>query len=58
MISRFEWDRDKAAGNISKPDDMQPEYDFDYGKARSNRFAEQMDRDQLVAGHCEGIHLV
>ncbi len=40
------------------PDDMQPEYDFDYGKARSNRFAEQMDRDQLVAGHCEGIHLV
>ena len=26
----------------------QPEYDFDYGEARSNRFAEQMDRDQLV----------
>ena len=29
-------------------DDMLPEYDFDYQKARPNRFANQIGRDQLV----------
>ncbi len=30
------------------PDEMLPEYDFDYSKARPNRFASRIQRDQLV----------
>jgi len=29
-------------------DDMLPEYDFDYKKARPNRFADQVKGDRLV----------
>ena len=29
-------------------DDMLPEYDFDYSKARPNRFAERVYKDHLV----------
>jgi hypothetical protein len=29
-------------------DDMLPEYDFDYSKARPNRFAERIYKDRLV----------
>ena len=32
------------------PDDMQPEYDFDYSKARPNRFADQMDGTRWPIG--------
>ena len=32
----------------STSDDMLPEYDFDYQKARPNRFADQMSREQLA----------
>ena len=32
----------------SEPDDMLPEYDFDYSKARPNRFANQFDKDHLM----------
>jgi hypothetical protein len=30
------------------PDEILPEYDFDYSKARPNRFASRIQRDQLV----------
>ncbi len=30
------------------PDDMRPEYSFDYRKARPNRFAARMNKDRLV----------
>ncbi|MGH9800133.1 MAG: hypothetical protein ACRD82_07195, partial [Blastocatellia bacterium] len=29
-------------------DDMLPEYDFDYSKAKPNRFAGRIDRSQVV----------
>ena len=29
-------------------DDMQPEYDFDYRKARPNRFAPGVDEESLI----------
>ena len=29
-------------------DDLLPEYDFDYRKARPNRFADQVNSDQLT----------
>ena len=32
----------------SEQDDMQPEYDFDYTKAKPNRFAGQLATDRLV----------
>lgn len=32
----------------STADDMLPEYHFDYGKARPNRFAGQIDKSQVV----------
>ncbi len=31
-----------------QPEDMQPEYDFDYTKAKPNRFAGRIARDRLV----------
>ena len=34
--------------NETMPDEMLPEYDFDYSKARPNRFAGRIQRDQLV----------
>ena len=32
----------------SGSDELRPEYDLDYRKARPNRFAERIDRDRLV----------
>ena len=32
----------------SVPDEMQDEYQFDYSKAKPNRFASRIDRDQLM----------
>jgi hypothetical protein len=32
----------------SAPDDLLPEYRFDYRKARPNRFANRVDRQRLV----------
>jgi hypothetical protein len=32
----------------SAPDDLLPEYRFDYRKARPNRFANRVDREKLV----------
>jgi hypothetical protein len=29
-------------------DDLRPEYEFDYGKARPNRFAGRVDPDRVV----------
>lgn len=34
--------------SASEPDDMLPEYDFDYRKARPNRFAERVYQDRRV----------
>jgi len=39
--------------NLSNPtedleDDLRPEYEFDYTKARSNRFAGKIDKSQVV----------
>ena len=34
--------------NETMPDEILPEYDFDYSKARPNRFASRIQRDQLV----------
>ncbi len=34
--------------NKNNPDDLLPEYDFDNGKARPNRFADKMKKDSLV----------
>jgi hypothetical protein len=31
-----------------RSDDMQPEYDFDYAKAKPNRFAGRIAKDRLV----------
>lgn len=31
-----------------RPEDMQPEYDFDYTKAKPNRFAGRIAKDRLV----------
>lgn len=31
-----------------KPDDMQPEYDFDYTKAKPNRFAGRIAKERMV----------
>jgi hypothetical protein len=33
---------------IKTSDDLRPEYDLDYGKARPNRFSDRIDRDRLV----------
>ena len=33
---------------IKASDALRPEYDLDYGKARSNRFSDRIDRDRLV----------
>jgi hypothetical protein len=30
------------------PDDLRPEYRFDYRKARPNRFASRMDKNRVV----------
>lgn len=41
----------KTQGSNSRTpvsDDMLPEYDFDYRKARPNRFASRLDKDRLV----------
>jgi hypothetical protein len=32
----------------SEPEDMQPEYDFDYTKAKPNRFAGRIAKDRLA----------
>lgn len=34
--------------SANESEDMLPEYDFDYGKARPNRFAAEMNRDRLM----------
>jgi hypothetical protein len=33
---------------LNTADELQPEYDFDYRKARPNRFAGQVDKSQVV----------
>jgi hypothetical protein len=33
---------------VQTSDDLRPEYEFDYRKARSNRFAGRGDRERLV----------
>ena len=33
---------------VNTTDELQPEYDFDYRKARPNRFAGQVDKSQVV----------
>jgi hypothetical protein len=33
---------------VSGPDELRSEYDFDYGKARPNRFADRINRDRLM----------
>lgn len=33
---------------VANPDDMLPEYDFDYSKAKPNRFAGRIDRSHVV----------
>lgn len=33
---------------MKRSDDMQPEYDFDYSKAKRNRFAGRIATDQTV----------
>jgi hypothetical protein len=38
----------KKTVNSKLPVKMRPEYDFDYTKARPNRFAGRIDQDQLV----------
>jgi hypothetical protein len=35
-------------GTSSTPDELLPEYRFDYRKARPNRFAERVDQKRLV----------
>jgi hypothetical protein len=39
-----------AAPNVEQDaaDELRPEYDFDYRKARPNRFAGQIDKSQVV----------
>ncbi len=37
----------KMAAN-SVADDLQPEYKFDYGKARPNRFAKRITEDNVI----------
>jgi hypothetical protein len=32
----------------TRPEDMKPEYDFDYSKSRANRFAGRIAKDRLV----------
>ncbi|MBK9096431.1 MAG: hypothetical protein WBE17_21990 [Anaerolineae bacterium] len=34
--------------NQDAADELRPEYDFDYSKARPNRFAGQVDKSQVV----------
>lgn len=57
MPYRFERDRrnDKTMKTTSTPeaeydtnDDLRPEYDLDYSRARPNRFAGQTDKSQVV----------
>jgi hypothetical protein len=55
MSVRFEWDDDKAKKKTktadvasSEQDDLLPEYQFDYRKARPNRFANRVDQTRLV----------
>lgn len=31
-----------------EPDEMLPEYDFDYSQARPNRFADRISQDRIV----------
>ncbi|HBB95636.1 MAG TPA: hypothetical protein DC054_09615 [Blastocatellia bacterium] len=37
-----------ARSGVKRSDDMQPEYDFDYSKAKRNRFAGRIATDQTV----------
>ena len=37
-----------AKSRRAKSDEMQEEYDFEYRKARSNRFADHIDKSSLV----------
>lgn len=37
-----------AKSRTTAPDDMLPEYNFDYRKARPNRFAEKIYKDRRV----------
>ncbi|MCI5120373.1 MAG: hypothetical protein D3908_04095 [Candidatus Electrothrix sp. AUS4] len=38
----------KKTADHSDHDDLQPEYRFDYSKARPNRFAERITEDNVV----------
>jgi hypothetical protein len=38
----------KTSRSQSTPDDIRPEYDFDYGKARPNRFAGRIGKERLI----------
>ncbi|WP_446010462.1 hypothetical protein [Candidatus Electrothrix sp.] len=38
----------KKTANHSESDDLKPEYNFDYSKARPNRFAERVTEDNVV----------
>ena len=40
--------RDPVAAISSAADEMRDEYQFDYGKAKPNRFADKIGRDQLM----------
>ena len=35
-------------GTYNQEDELLPEYDFDYRKARSNRFAAQMEQEPVI----------
>jgi hypothetical protein len=37
-----------STSDDNTPHELLPEYEFDYSKARPNRFADQMARDSLV----------
>lgn len=38
----------KMAAVNSEPDDLRPEYTFDYSKARPNRFAERITKENVT----------
>jgi hypothetical protein len=38
----------KKIADHSNHDDLKPEYNFDYSKARPNRFAERVSQDNVV----------
>ncbi len=38
----------KTSSKTRRSNDMQPEYDFDYSKAKPNRFARRISKDRTV----------